>query len=228
MLELAGLSRALYAGDDTTDLDGVAALGGRELVVRPVADEDALLRLDSQPFAGKPVDARIGLPQANRAREHDVVEVGRERRLVPYVLDVAGADGDQAAPEASPAQLLQRLDRPFAREQGLARVLAAKVGERAGVRLVDAQRREHRANVLEQRACRPLEVRVVERAQQRARLDTGVLGHAGVHVLMPARRPEDNRVPEVEDHCAHRRSTSQARRTSASVVRALPTASRSQ
>jgi trehalose 6-phosphate phosphatase len=34
MLELAGLSRALYAGDDTTDLDGFKALDGLELAVR--------------------------------------------------------------------------------------------------------------------------------------------------------------------------------------------------
>jgi trehalose 6-phosphate phosphatase len=38
MLELAGLSRALYAGDDTTDLDGFAALDGLELGVRVAVD----------------------------------------------------------------------------------------------------------------------------------------------------------------------------------------------
>ena len=34
LLERAGLSRALYAGDDTTDLDAFAALDGLELGVR--------------------------------------------------------------------------------------------------------------------------------------------------------------------------------------------------
>jgi trehalose-phosphatase len=34
LLETAGLRRALYAGDDTTDLDGFAALDGLELAVR--------------------------------------------------------------------------------------------------------------------------------------------------------------------------------------------------
>jgi trehalose 6-phosphate phosphatase len=34
LLERAGLTRALYAGDDTTDLDAFAALGGLELAVR--------------------------------------------------------------------------------------------------------------------------------------------------------------------------------------------------
>jgi len=38
MLELAGLSRALYAGDDTTDLDGFAALDGLELGIRVAVD----------------------------------------------------------------------------------------------------------------------------------------------------------------------------------------------
>jgi trehalose 6-phosphate phosphatase len=34
LLARSGLKRALYAGDDTTDLDGFAALGGLELAVR--------------------------------------------------------------------------------------------------------------------------------------------------------------------------------------------------
>jgi trehalose 6-phosphate phosphatase len=38
LLELAGLSRALYAGDDTTDLDGFAALDGLEVAVRVAVD----------------------------------------------------------------------------------------------------------------------------------------------------------------------------------------------
>jgi trehalose 6-phosphate phosphatase len=38
MLELAGLSRALYAGGDTTDIDGFAALDGLELGVRVAVD----------------------------------------------------------------------------------------------------------------------------------------------------------------------------------------------
>jgi trehalose 6-phosphate phosphatase len=38
LLELAGLSRALYAGDDTTDLDGFAALDDLEVGVRIAVD----------------------------------------------------------------------------------------------------------------------------------------------------------------------------------------------
>jgi trehalose 6-phosphate phosphatase len=34
LLDESGLARALYAGDDTTDLDGFAALGGLELAIR--------------------------------------------------------------------------------------------------------------------------------------------------------------------------------------------------
>ena len=45
-------------------------------------------------------------------------------------------------------------------------------------------------------------------------------------VVERAARPQRERVPEVEDHRAHSRSTSHARATSASVVRALPIASR--
>jgi trehalose 6-phosphate phosphatase len=38
LLELAGVSRALYAGDDTTDLDAFAALDGLEVAVRVAVD----------------------------------------------------------------------------------------------------------------------------------------------------------------------------------------------
>ena len=38
LLERAGLARALYAGDDTTDLDGFAALDGLEVAVRVAVD----------------------------------------------------------------------------------------------------------------------------------------------------------------------------------------------
>jgi trehalose 6-phosphate phosphatase len=38
LLEETGLRRALYAGDDTTDLDGFAALDGLELAVRVAVD----------------------------------------------------------------------------------------------------------------------------------------------------------------------------------------------
>jgi trehalose 6-phosphate phosphatase len=38
LLELAGISRALYAGDDTTDLDAFAALDGLEVAVRVAVD----------------------------------------------------------------------------------------------------------------------------------------------------------------------------------------------
>jgi trehalose 6-phosphate phosphatase len=34
LLDETGLDRALYAGDDTTDLDGFAALDGLEVAVR--------------------------------------------------------------------------------------------------------------------------------------------------------------------------------------------------
>jgi trehalose 6-phosphate phosphatase len=52
LLERAGLARALYAGDDTTDLDGFAALDGLEVGVRiavdsPEAPPELLARADA-------------------------------------------------------------------------------------------------------------------------------------------------------------------------------------
>ena len=58
------------------------------------------------------------------------------------------------------------------------------------------------------------------------RVAADVLGDTPLQHLALADRPLDERVPEVEDHRAHSRSTSQARRTSSSCVRALPIASR--
>src|SRR6266542_4665846 len=52
------------------------------------------------------------------------------------------------------------------------------------------------------------------------------LRDAGSHLGPYLDRPVGERVPEIEDHRAYRCSTSQARRTSSSVVRALPIASR--
>src|SRR3954469_13135564 len=79
-----------------------------ELVVRAVADEDRVPRLDPELLAGEMVDPRIRLPHAGRAREDRRVEVARERRLLPQLLDVLAADGDQAEEIPAAAQLGQR------------------------------------------------------------------------------------------------------------------------
>src|SRR5262245_20877695 len=67
-----------------------------ELVVRSVADEQALAWLDSELVAGQLVDPRVGLREADRAREDGRVEQARERRPVPDLGDLLRADRDQA------------------------------------------------------------------------------------------------------------------------------------
>src|SRR3954462_1369364 len=80
-----------------------------ELVVRAVADEDRVPRLHPALLAGGAVAPRIRLPNAARAREACRVEDPRERRLLPQLLDVLAADGDQAEEIPAAAQLGQRL-----------------------------------------------------------------------------------------------------------------------
>ena len=58
------------------------------------------------------------------------------------------------------------------------------------------------------------------------RLRTGFTRDALLQLLALGDGPVDERVPEVEDHRAHSRSTSQATWTSSSCVPALPIASR--
>jgi trehalose-phosphatase len=58
LLESSGLRRALYAGDDTTDLDGFAALDGLELAVRI-----AVVSAESPGGLGASADVVVGSPQ---------------------------------------------------------------------------------------------------------------------------------------------------------------------
>src|SRR4051794_7902322 len=80
------------------------SLRAGELVVRAVADEDRVDRLDPELLAGQVVDPRIGLPEPGRAGEHGRVEDPRERRLLPQLFDVLAADGDQAEEIPAAAQ----------------------------------------------------------------------------------------------------------------------------
>jgi len=59
LLERHGLRRALYAGDDTTDLDGFAALDGLEIAVRI-----AIVSLEGPAELGERADIVVGSTQA--------------------------------------------------------------------------------------------------------------------------------------------------------------------
>ena len=61
LLETSGLRRALYAGDDTTDLDGFAALDGLELAVRV-----AVLSAEGPTELGKRADVVVSSTEAFR------------------------------------------------------------------------------------------------------------------------------------------------------------------
>ena len=59
LLDRTGLRRALFAGDDTTDLDGFAALDGLEVAVRvAVATPEAPARIveDADVVVGSPAE----------------------------------------------------------------------------------------------------------------------------------------------------------------------------
>jgi trehalose-phosphatase len=59
LLEETGLRRALYAGDDTTDLDGFAALDGLEAAVRV-----AVVSSEGPSELGRLADVVVGSPEA--------------------------------------------------------------------------------------------------------------------------------------------------------------------
>jgi trehalose 6-phosphate phosphatase len=59
LLERSGLRRALYAGDDVTDLDGFAALDGLELAVRV-----AVVSAEGPTELGERADLLLGSPEA--------------------------------------------------------------------------------------------------------------------------------------------------------------------
>lgn len=59
LLEQTGLRRALYAGDDTTDLDGFAALDGLEVAVRV-----AVVSAEGPQELGRRADIRVSSPDA--------------------------------------------------------------------------------------------------------------------------------------------------------------------
>jgi trehalose 6-phosphate phosphatase len=61
LLETTGLRRALYAGDDTTDLDGFAALDGLETAVRV-----AVVSAEGPTELGELADVIVGSPEVFR------------------------------------------------------------------------------------------------------------------------------------------------------------------
>jgi trehalose 6-phosphate phosphatase len=61
LLRTTGLQRALYAGDDTTDLDGFAALDGLQSAVRV-----AIVSAEGPTELGKRADVVLGSPEAFR------------------------------------------------------------------------------------------------------------------------------------------------------------------
>jgi trehalose 6-phosphate phosphatase len=61
LLETTGLQRALYAGDDTTDLDGFTALDGLEVAVRV-----AVVSAEGPTELGERADVIVGSPEVFR------------------------------------------------------------------------------------------------------------------------------------------------------------------
>jgi trehalose 6-phosphate phosphatase len=61
LLDTSGLRRALYAGDDTTDLDGFAALDGLEVAVRV-----AIVSTEGPTELGERADLIVGSPELFR------------------------------------------------------------------------------------------------------------------------------------------------------------------
>jgi trehalose 6-phosphate phosphatase len=59
LLAQTGLRRALYAGDDTTDLDGFAALDGLDIAVRV-----AVVSAEGPSELGERADLLLGSPEA--------------------------------------------------------------------------------------------------------------------------------------------------------------------
>src|SRR5919201_928008 len=87
--------RRILAGAVNEDRLHADALRAGELVVRAVAHEDGLLRLDAEQLAAVEVDARVRLGEADSRREDLCVEEPLELRLRPERLDVLAADGNQ-------------------------------------------------------------------------------------------------------------------------------------
>ena len=192
---------AVTVDEDRLHADAPRAL---ELVVRAVADEHRLVRLDTEQLAAVHVDPRVGLREPHGVREDLRVEEPRQLRLGEDDLDVLAADGDQPDAEAALAQGAQRLDDAgsrYERAPGVVEPQRADVLDRL-VRNADA------AQGVADRADVPRIVRRVPAAVKLVGLETGAAGHRLQHVRRRLAVPVDERLPEVEDdrldHAAHR------------------------
>ncbi len=121
--------------------------GASQLVVRAVADEEALRRLDAELPGGKPVDRGIGLRQPGRRREDRSVEEMGKARLRPHVGNLLGAVRDETDAKSALAQLDQGLGEAVAPNERAPRQIATPADELVDVRL-DAQGREGGAEAL--------------------------------------------------------------------------------
>src|SRR6266516_5850035 len=97
---------------EAMDQDRVHAAPPRagELVVRAVADEHRVSRLDTEQLATVEIDPGIRLREPDARRKDLGVEETLELRLGPQRLDVLAADGDQPNEVAATAQLAQSRD----------------------------------------------------------------------------------------------------------------------
>src|SRR5262245_31155299 len=206
------------------DEDGAHAdaLGARELVIGAVADVEAVRRLDPEALGDKQEDLRIGFHVAADGREHLRVEEARERCVGPERRHLLCAGADHAQTKPAAAQLLQRRKDTVARHERAPRKGMPRRDMPLDLRVRHAQSTEgalERTGLAEPVGLLP------------ERLEAILVGPRACRQILAERvrlldRPVHKGVPEVEDHRAHSRSTSHARRTSASVVRALPIASR--
>ena len=196
------LGRERLAGRAQLERGHPDALGSRQLVVGAVADEEALGRLDAEPLARDLVDPRIRLRDPHVAREDQLVECARERRLVPDVRHVLGADADQAEPVPAATELGEGLERVRPRSKGPLRPLAPHGKDLVEVRLCAELRRRARCRWSAIGPISRLFLPGEPRLAEALRLDPGGVGHPIVEPVRLFLIPRDQGLPEIEDDCA--------------------------
>src|SRR4051812_16477790 len=111
------LLRQLFAGRSQLERGHSRALGSRQLVVGAVPDEQAVDRLDAETLAGDLVDAAVRLRDPDVAREDGRVELVAQRRLVPHLRHIVGADADHPEQMTAAPELLEGRQRLGSRHE---------------------------------------------------------------------------------------------------------------
>ena len=102
---------------------------------------------------------------------------------------------------AAPTELGECLQRVGPGPERALRPLTAHGQHRLKIRL-DTELDEEAAQMIGDRARRPVRMPVEPGLTEPRRLDTGRLGHSVVEALRLVQVPRDQRLPEIEDDCA--------------------------